>query len=125
MINTQRLVNSFKNAFVGIGHAFHTQQSFRIQTTMAIIIIGLGFLFNINLVEWLLVLTSIISVIVAELINTAVELTVDLITMKKSKRAQLAKDVSAAAVLTIVIWAIIIGIVIFVPKIITLIGVFF
>ena len=118
MINIKRLVNSFKNAFVGIGHAWYSQQSFRIQVIMAIITIGLSFLLELSLIEWLLILTSIIGVIVAELINTAVELTVDLITIKKNKRAQLTKDVSASAVLIIVIWATIIGIVIIIPKII-------
>ena len=122
MINIPKLLNVFKNAFVGIGHAWHTQQSFRIQVVFAFLTIILGFLFSISLIEWLLVLSAILGVIVAELLNTAVELTVDLITMERSKRAQLTKDIAAGAVLIIVLWAITLGIVIFVPKFIALIG---
>ena len=118
MINIKRLINSFKNAFVGIGHAWHTQQSFRIQVVFAILAVILGFVFAISLVEWLLVLSAILGVIIAELLNTALELVVDLITKERNKRAQLAKDVSAAAVLIIVLWSIALGIIIFVPKII-------
>lgn len=118
MINTKRLRDSFKNAFVGMGHAWYSQQNLRIQIIFGGIAIIAGIFFHLSLLEWLLILSSIIGVIVAELINTAVELTIDLITTKKNKRAQLTKDVSSAAVLFIVVWSIIIGIVVFIPKII-------
>ena len=85
MINIKRLFNSFINAFVGIGYAWFTQQSFRIQVISAGFAIILGYFFKLNLIEWLLIISSILGVIVAELINTAVELTVDLIIKKKIK----------------------------------------
>jgi len=116
-MNFKRLSSSLKNAFVGIGHVFHTQQSFQIQILFATITIIIGAILNLSVVEWMLIMTCIIGVIIAEMINTAVELTIDLVTRKRSKRAGLAKDVAAGAVLIIVIWSIIIGIIIFIPKI--------
>jgi len=116
-MDLKKLLYSFKNAFTGIGHTFHTQQSFRLQVIFAIIIIIAGIFLGLNLIGWMLIATCIIGVIIAEMINTAVELTIDLVTRKRSKRAGLAKDVAAGAVLIIAIWSVIIGIIIFIPKI--------
>lgn len=109
------LGKSFKNALVGIGHAIKTQKSLQLQLGVSIVVITLGLIFQITQVEWLLIGTCILAVIVAELINTAVERTVDLITEKKNKKAQLTKDVSAAAVLVISVWTILVGLFVFLP----------
>ena len=84
---------------------------------MAIVVL-LGFYFKLNLIEWCFITLAISLVIGAELFNTAIETTVDLAMPEKNEKAKLAKDVSAAAVLVCAITAAIVGLIIFVPKII-------
>ena len=71
---------------------------------------------KINLIEWCIVTFAIVLVIGAELFNTAIETIVDMVSPEKNPKAKLAKDISAAAVLSIAIGAAIIGGIIFIPK---------
>jgi len=118
----RKLKDSFKNAFVGIRYAFITQRNIRIQCVLGIVAIILGIFLKLNLLEWLLIISSIIGVIIAELINTTIELLVDLIIKVKNKRAQFIKDISAGVVLLISFWSVALGIIIFIPKIIGVLG---
>jgi len=118
----RKLKDSFKNAFFGIGYAFITQRNLRIQCFLGVIAIILSIILKLSLLEWLLVISAIIGVIIAELINTTIELTIDLIIQVKNKRAQFIKDISAGIVLLISLWSIILGIVVFIPKIIGVFG---
>jgi len=86
------------------------------------IVILSGVYFNINIVEWLVIVIAIALVVTAECVNTAIECTVDLITQEKHPLAMHAKDTAAGAVLITSIMAIVIGAIIFIPK---LKGVFF
>ena len=83
---------------------------------------GLTFVLNVSKIEFIMVLLVISLVIMAEVFNTAIEKTVDLCTKEYNEIAKIAKDVSAFAVLTVCIFALIIGIIIFVPKIIIILG---
>jgi diacylglycerol kinase len=77
-----------------------------------------GFIFKLNLVEWGLVIFAIGLVLVSELMNTAIESFVDVISPEYSEKAGFIKDVAAGAVLIAAIISVIIGIIIFLPKII-------
>ena len=87
---------------------------------MALIVVIFGFLFKVNKYEWAILVLTIGLVISCELINTAIEAVVDLVTEEYHPLAKVAKDTSAAAVLVFAIVAIIVGLIIFVPKIIGL-----
>ena len=87
-----------------------------IHIIVATIVTICGFIFKISLIEWCICLSLFALVIGAELMNTALENTVDLISKEKSMNAKVAKDTSAAFVLTFAILSIIIGLIIFVPK---------
>ena len=80
-----------------------------------------GFIFNINKYEWAIVMLTIGLVISCELINTAIEATVDLVTEEYHPLAKVAKDTSAAAVFVFAIVAVIVGLIIFLPKIVNMI----
>ncbi|KIL44444.1 diacylglycerol kinase [Jeotgalibacillus soli] len=121
----ERLVASFKYAWQGIVDVWQNEQNFRIHACVALTMVVLGFVFSLNAIEWLFVILAITGVLSTELMNTAVERSVDLITREQHPLAKRAKDASAAAVLIYACMAFIVGIVIFVPKIIKWCLVFF
>ncbi|MEG2620629.1 MAG: diacylglycerol kinase family protein [Bacilli bacterium] len=85
---------------------------------MAVIIVSItGLILKISLTKWLIVLLLFTFVISSELINSSIELVVDLYSLKKSKKAKVAKDVAASAVLISAITSIIVGMYIFIPEI--------
>ena len=117
----KRLVNSFKYAFEGLKYAFLYEQNLTVHILATIVVIILGFIFNISIIEWLVLFLIIGLVIATELINTSIEATIDLITDEINPLAKVAKDTAAAAVLIFGITALIVGTIIFLPKIIVLI----
>ncbi len=119
-INKKKLKNSFKYAIEGIQSAFKTEQNLKIHFIVTAIVVFLGILLKIDYIEWAICFLLFGFVITAELLNTAIEVTVDLAMPQKNDKAKLAKDIAAGAVLVSSIIAILVGIVIFVPKIINL-----
>ena len=115
-IDKKRLVHSFKYAFSGIWFAIKTQRN------MAILVIICGFLFHISYLEWLSCLILIALVLMAEMFNTAIEYVVDLASPEIHPLAKAAKDVASAGVLMMAIISAILGLIIFVPKLIEFIG---
>lgn len=116
----KKQVLSFKHALHGLKCAFKTEAHLRFHCFFAILVVIGGFLFQISPIEWGACLLCIGAVISSELINTAIETTIDLITQEHHPLAKKAKDVAAGAVL---LWAIIsvgVGLLIFLPKFISL-----
>ena len=109
----KKFIKSFKYAFEGIFTGIKKERNMKIHISIMILVIIL----KINKVEWIICITLFGLVISMELINTAIESTVDLITKEKNEQAKIAKDVAAGAVLISAIAAAIIGLMIFVPKI--------
>lgn len=111
-----KLTFSFKYAFEGIVTTIKEERNMFIHFLIAIIVVITGVYVRLSLNEWLICLLLFALVFSLELINTAIENTVDLVTTKKNKKAKLAKDAAAGAVLIAAIFASIIGIIIFLPK---------
>ncbi|MBR2708112.1 MAG: diacylglycerol kinase family protein [Bacilli bacterium] len=114
----KRLINSFKYAFQGLKYAFIYEQNLTVHILATIIVIIFGFIFKISIFEWLVLFLIIGLVIATELINTSIEATIDLITDEINPLAKIAKDTAAAAVLIFGLTALIVGALIFLPKII-------
>lgn len=112
-----RFLKSFNFAFAGIKYAFSTQVNFKFHTIATISVALAGYLFKLNTNEWLWIIAAIGMVVSAELINTAVETLVDLVSPDFNIKAGLVKDLSAGFVLVISMMAAVIGLVIFGPKI--------
>lgn len=110
-------LRGFEDALNGILYTLYSQRNFQIHVITAVSVICLGLFFKISTLEWYLLSFSIALVVITEIINTAIEITVDLITKKRKARAMLAKDIAAGAVLLSAIHAIIIGYIIFFDKI--------
>ena len=117
----KRLFNSFKYALEGIKYAFIYEQNIIVHTIIAILVIVLGITLRINEYEWLICFILFGLVIATELINTSLEAIVDLICPKKDPLAKIAKDTASGAVLAFASVAAISGLIIFLPKIITII----
>lgn len=113
---------SVKNCLDGISYVTKSEKNFKREIALGIIALILSYILKIDKIEFIIILTMICLVLTAEIINTAIERTVDLVTKEYHELARIAKDVSAGSVLVTSIFALIIGIIIFIPKIITLLG---
>lgn len=116
-----KFLRGFGYAFKGVSYAIKTQLNFRVHLFCALIAIGLGYALHISTSEWLWIIISIGLVLAAEAFNTALELLVDLVSPEYNKKAGHIKDMCAAAVLVTAVTALVIGLVIFLPKLIALI----
>ena len=116
-MKNKKIINSFKNAFNGMVVSFKQERNMKIHISIMFLVILLGIIFKIKMIEWIICIICFALVIAGELFNTAVELTVDL-AMPEFNKAKMAKDISAGAVLVLAIVSVIIGLIIFVPKII-------
>lgn len=119
-VKTKKLVNSFKYAIEGIINSFKTERNMRIHILIMLCVILLGFYLDISKTEWNICILLFALVIAGELFNTAIETVVDIIMPNKNEKAKLAKDVAAGGVLVLAMGAAIIGLLIFIPKILEL-----
>lgn len=116
----KKLRNSFKYAFEGVHRELKEEQNLKIHILIMILVIIAGFILNLSPMEWIICIILFGFVIALELINTAIELTVDLAMPEIHPKAKAAKDIAAAAVLVSATCSVIIGVIIFLPKIINL-----
>lgn len=116
------IFESFAFAFDGLGEVFSREPNFKIHIIIATAALILAWILKLSGVEWLILLFTIASVLILELINTAIEELVDIISPETNEKAKVIKDVSAASVLIAAVVSIIIGLVLFLPKIISLLG---
>ena len=115
-----RFFKSFPYAFQGIKTVIKTEQNFLIDIIIGVIVLVSGYFLKLNAIEFAIVLLTITLVITLELINTAIEYTIDMAMPEIHPLAKAAKDISGAAVLFSAIISIIIGLIIYLPKIINL-----
>jgi len=107
------IIESFNFAFEGIIHVFRTQRNLRIQFGIALIVLLAAVKYGVDRLELIALLLSITFVLIAEMINTAIEATVDVATTSFDPMAKLAKDIAAGAVLIASINAIGVGYLVF------------
>lgn len=115
------LYKSFGYAFAGIFTGIKKERNMKIHCLAMLCVAAAGLLLRISISEWCLCLVLFGMILSLELVNTAVEAVVDLVTEEKRPLAKLAKDTAAGAVLIAAIMAAGVGILIFVPKILALI----
>jgi diacylglycerol kinase len=120
MIAWKKLFSSFIYAFEGIRTTFKDEQNFKIHTTISVIVILIAVALDFSNLRMIILLMVIGIVLALELVNTAVEKTVNLITHEVHPLAKQAKDAAAGAVLVFSIFAVIIGILLFIEPIISI-----
>ena len=115
---SKNVLISFKYAFSGIYYVLKTSTNFKIQLIFAFISLMIGFLLQINLSNFVILIATIMSVLILEILNTSIESTVDLVVKNEfNMLAKVSKDTSAGAVLLASFNSVIIALYIFVPKI--------
>jgi diacylglycerol kinase (ATP) len=110
------LLLSFGYAFAGIRYLLWTQRNAKIHSVISLLAVALGFLLRIELGEWLALVLTIMLVLAAEGLNTAIEAVVDLASPAYHPLAKIAKDVAAGTVLLTAIGAVIVGLMVFLPR---------
>ncbi len=111
---------SFRYALRGIVRVLRTEKSFRIQLLCGTLAVIAGFLLHISFTEWIFIILIICIVLSLEMINTAFELIIDLVTEEYKIIAEHIKDIAAGAVLVASLIAFIGGMIIFIPHFIAL-----
>ena len=115
---SSNVLKSFKYAFSGISYVLKTSRNFKIQLIFAVTSLMIGFLLQISQSNYVILIATIMSVLILEILNTSIESIVDLVVKKEfSSLAKISKDTSAGAVLLASINSVIIAVYIFVPKI--------
>lgn len=114
----KNFILAFKYAFDGIFRTVRNERNIKIHLLAVVIVIVMGIVYRISTIEWIICLLLFGLVISSELINSAVEHTVDLCTKEENELAKFAKDAAAGAVLVNAIISIIIACIIWIPKIV-------
>jgi diacylglycerol kinase (ATP) len=109
----QSLLDSFNYAFEGIIHVLRTQRNMRIHFAAAVGVLVAAVLLNVDKIQLIALLLAIAFVMITEMINTAIEATIDVATTAFDPMAKLAKDIAAGAVLIATITAVAIGYLVF------------
>lgn len=110
------LRSAFKVAWTGIWGAIRHERNFRIHLSAALLVLVAGWLLKITAQDWLWLILAIFSVLIMELVNTAIETVVDLVVGDKyDLQAKKAKDIAAGAVTLTALASAIIGLIIFWP----------
>ena len=118
--SVRKRIKSFSYAFAGLRVLFREEHNARIHAVAAVLAVAMGFLFRISPMEWIAVAIVIGMVFAAEIINSSIERTADFVKAERDDRKRDIKDLGAAAVLVCAIAAAVVGIIIFIPKIIAL-----
>ncbi len=111
-------LTSFKNALVGWWHVIKTQQNAWIHALATVVVILMAFWLQLSLIDWGILIITIAMVWMAEFLNTALEIVVDLASPELHPLARVGKDVGAASVLIAAASAVIIGLLLLGPPLI-------
>ena len=110
-------IKSFGYALEGIGTFFKTQHNAWIHILAAFIVIVAGFVLKVNNSEWCWLISAIALVLIAEMFNTAIEFLTDIASPEIHPKAKMVKDIAAGAVLIASLAAVVIGLIVFLPKV--------
>lgn len=114
----KKRIASFKYAFKGLAFILSSQHNFIIHLVVAVLVTAAGLIFNISNIEWIALIITFALVLSVEAINTSIEKLTDLVSPDFNQKAGKVKDIAAASVLITAIASVIIGLIIFLPRII-------
>jgi diacylglycerol kinase (ATP) len=113
---TPPIIQSLNWAFEGVIHVLRTQRNMRIHFALATAVLILAFSYGVTKLELMALLVAISFVLIAEMVNTAIEATIDLATTSFDPLAKIAKDIAAGAVLIAAVNAVVIGYLVFADR---------
>ncbi|MGN1400758.1 MAG: diacylglycerol kinase family protein [Bacillus sp. (in: firmicutes)] len=112
---------SLGHALNGVAYSWG-ERHIKVHYSIALLVVAAGIMFGISKLEWLFIATGIASVIALEMVNTALEDLVDLVTEQYHPLAKRVKDIAAGAVLIASIYAMIVGVAVFGPELTALLS---
>jgi len=115
-ISFRNRINSFKFAFKGLWTMFTEEPNFRVHFFAALATVLLGIFYELNGTEWILITIVIGFVLVSEIFNAAIERLADFVSPGHNKIVGMTKDLCAAMVLVAALVAVVVGLMIFIPK---------
>ena len=113
---------SLRDCLNGLEYVVVNEDNFKREIVLGIIAVLLGVFLKISKIEFIIILFVIALVLFAEIINTALEKVVDLYTTEYNEKARIVKDVAASSVIIICFFAVVIGLIIYIPKILIILG---
>lgn len=113
----KNFAEALKNSIAGIQYVFRTERNLKIQFVFAMLVIGMALVFKFTLIEWAILVLVIGSVLFAEMLNTAIEVMLDLYIQEYNQGVKIAKDIASGAVLVTAIVSVMVGAILFLPKI--------
>jgi diacylglycerol kinase len=116
----QNRYRSFRAALRGLGWLIVSERHFQLHLVAAVAAVLLGLVLGLTAMEWAILVLTIGLVLVAEAINTAIEHTIDLTVRQIDPLARTAKDVGAAGVLIAALISVLVGCLLFLPKLLAL-----
>ena len=116
-MDVKKVLKSFVYAYDGILEMFKNEINAKIHLTMMTLVLVGGFFFQVSLIEWCILVLAIAAVLCAEAFNTSIEYLTNLVSPDFHPIAGKVKDLAAGAVLLMAIGALIVGFIIFLPKV--------
>lgn len=113
---------SFRHAFRGLSFVFRSEANAKIHLVVTLAVISAGLYFDLSIDEWCSVVLAIGLVLVAEVLNTAIEQLVDIVSPEHNESAGRVKDIAAGATLVTALAAAVVGILIFGPRLLTVLN---
>jgi diacylglycerol kinase len=107
----------FDHAWDGLRFAFVNHPNFKFHLVIAMLVMSLGYYLEISKLEWLFLVFAIVLGLVVEMVNTAIEAVVDLVTEEWRLSAKIAKDVASGAMLVTAVGTAVVGLMVLGPKI--------
>lgn len=117
-----RFLRSFAYSIDGLKYAYKYEQSMLIHVIVTVAVIIINIVFKVTSMEWLITFLAIGMVLSSELINTAIEAVVDLVTLEIHPLAKIAKDCGSAATFVLAMMAAVVGVIVYFPYIMNIIG---
>lgn len=114
-------ITSFRHALRGLKYVMSSERNARIHLSLAVLALCASIVLRIGLEEWLFVIISITLVFFAEIANTAIEKTLDIVSPENNYQVKIIKDMCAAGVLVTAFSAVLVALVVFVPRVIILV----
>ena len=120
----KNIKDSFRSALAGLADAWSSERNMRFHAVMAFLAIVLGAWLQLNRIEWLFLFSAVFLVMTMEMMNTSLERVVDLFTREYHPLARLAKNAAAGAGLLAAIYAVIVGMLVILPRLVSAFNVF-
>lgn len=120
-LKDKKSIVGFRHAWVGLKTIVKKESNFQLHLMATVIVVALGIFFSLSLIEWAILLLTIGLVLITEMINSVIERVMDFIQPDYDEKVKEIKDIAAGVVLVTAIISVVVGILIFGPRLMQLV----